>query len=276
MNAMLPQTYRIRTKHRETKNVFTVELVPARSDAPGVPAFAPGQFNMLYGFGVGEAAISISGDSTKHESLVHTIRTAGSVTDALDALHPGDTVGLRGPFGGAWPIEAACGLDLILMAGGIGLAPLRPVLYHILNHRDDFERVSLVYGARSPDDLLYADELAEWRSRMDLDVDITVDTAGPHWHGNVGVVTNLLNRSPVSPKETLAMICGPEVMMRHCARELGQIGVREDRIYLSLERNMRCAIGQCGHCQYGPYFVCKNGPVFPLPAIRNLIGVREI
>jgi NAD(P)H-flavin reductase len=238
--------------------------------------FLPGQFNMLYLFGIGEVPISISGDPARPRPTVHTLRAVGAVTRGLAALAKGAVVGLRGPFGTGWPMAAARGHDVVIIGGGIGLAPLRPAIYHILAHRRDYGRVTILHGARSPRDLLHTKELERWRSRFDLEVEVTVDRAAPGWHGRVGVVTILLGRAGFDPPATVAMACGPEVMMRYAVRELVRKGVPDEQIWVSLERNMKCAVGFCGHCQFGPTFVCKDGPVFPHPRVASLLGTREV
>lgn len=170
----------------------------------------------------------------------------------------------------------AAGHDIVFVAGGIGLAPLRPAIYHVLGHRDQYGRVVLVYGARSPRDLLYENELMEWRGRFDLEIAVTVDTADRSWRGSVGVVTNLIPRAPFDPLDSVAFVCGPEVMMIFAGEALEKRGVRSSRIHLSMERNMKCGVGLCGHCQFGKDFVCKDGPVFTLEQIRPRLDVREV
>jgi NAD(P)H-flavin reductase len=231
---------------------------------------------MLYIFGVGEIPISISGDPARSERIVHTTRAVGTVTNAMRKLKAEDSLGLRGPFGTAWPVKAARGQDIVLVAGGIGLAPLRPVLYEILSHREAYGKIVLLYGTRSPDDILFRKELNQWRSRFDLDVHVTVDYANKDWRGNVGVVTKLIPRAPFDPANTIAMICGPEVMMRFSVVELQKRGLSAANIYVSMERNMKCAIGLCGHCQFGPLFICHDGPVFVYPKIEGWINRREV
>jgi len=271
---MLPRLCAVRRMWEETHDTFTMELEGPAGAAP--TPFAPGQFCMLYVYGVGEIPISISGDPARPEVLVHTTRVVGTVTRALRALKPGSVLGVRGPFGTAWPLEEAVGSDVVLVAGGIGLAPLRPALCQILARRERYGKVVLLYGARSPQDILYRREIERWRAKLDLDVYVTVDRASTSWRGSVGVVTTLIPRAPFDPTSTVALVCGPEVMMRFTVHELLARGVREDAIHVSLERNMKCAIGLCGHCQYGPMFICKDGPVFAYSAIRPLFGKREI
>jgi NAD(P)H-flavin reductase len=268
---MLPVLVRIRERRAETPGVFTLTL-----EAPATGwTFRPGQFNMLYVFGVGEAAISLSGDPADQTRLVHTIRAVGSVTEALARLQVGDTLGLRGPFGSAWPLEEARGQDVVIVAGGIGLPPLRPVIYHLLRQRSDFGRVVLVYGARTPTDVLYADELDQWRKCDDVQVLVAVDQGDPSWRGAVGLVTELFPRCRFNAQRTIGLVCGPEVMMRFVIREFLKRRVGEDRLFLSLERNMQCAVGFCGHCQFGPEFVCLDGPVFRYDRIQLFFSVRE-
>ncbi|MFN0123183.1 MAG: FAD/NAD(P)-binding protein [Blastocatellia bacterium] len=271
---MLPEAYRIERVRRETHDTFTLELRPVNGGS--VKTFAPGQFNMLYVFGTGESAISISGDPATSDRLVHTVRAVGTVTRAMQKLRRGDVIGVRGPFGASWPVEEARGRDLVIVTGGIGLAPLRPVIYQVLANREKYGRIVLLYGARTPRDLLFARELEKWRGQFHLDAEVTLDTATSEWRGNVGVVTRLIPAALFDPLRALALVCGPEVMMRFTVQELRKRGMRDENIYLSLERNMKCAIGFCGHCQYGPTFTCRDGPVFRYDAIKWLFGKREL
>jgi NAD(P)H-flavin reductase len=264
----------VRRLVRETDDTFTVELQPA--DGARRTAFAPGQFNMVYVFGVGEIPISISGDPLRARTLLHTTREVGAVTRAMRQLRPGDVVGVRGPFGTHWPVAEAEGNDVVIVAGGIGLAPLRPALYSLLARREKYGRVVLLYGARTPTDILYRRELEQWRARFDLEVYATVDRAMSGWRGNVGVVTALVPRAPFDALNTVAMVCGPEVMMRFTVLELQKRGVAADSIFLSLERNMKCAVGFCGHCQLGPVFVCKDGPVFRYDRVKDWLARWEV
>lgn len=257
---------------RETHDTFTLEIEPAR----GALAFRPGQFNMVYAFGAGEVPLSLSGDPGKPGRVVHTTREVGAVTRALGRLRVGAALGVRGPFGRAWPLDAAVGRDVVVAAGGIGLAPLRPLLHEIAARRREFARVVLLYGTRSPEDLLFRRQLERWVESAGLTLSITVDHATRGWPGNVGVVTALVPLAPFDGARTTAFVCGPEVMMRLMADALGRRGVSDDHIHVSLERNMKCALGFCGHCQLGPEFVCKEGPVFPWSRVRHLLTVREV
>jgi NAD(P)H-flavin reductase len=272
---MCPQRYRVESVARETRDTFTLSLEPSKNE--GLPGFAPGQFSMLYVFGVGELPISISGDPGLQAQLLYTVRSVGPATQALVSLSPGDWLGVRGPFGTAWPLEAVRGKDVLIITGGIGLAPLRPAIYHVLRHRDDYVRLIVLYGARSPGDLLYKKELSTWARSPDTQVLTTVDYGGVNWRGRVGVVTTLFRHLRMHPDKTVAFICGPEIMMRYVINELEENrGVLASDIYLSMERNMKCAVGLCGHCQYGPYFICKDGPVFCYQRLQNLLGKHEL
>ncbi len=271
---MVPLPYRVSWRRPDLADTVTLALEPV-DDAIARPT--AGQFDMVWEPGVGEVPISVSGlpGDDAEGPLEHTIRAVGPVTTALCAKEVGDVVGLRGPFGHGWDLRRADGRDLLIVAGGLGLAPVRPVVTHALNDRDRFGRVVLLLGARDPESVLYADQLERWRGRFDVDVEVTVDTATPAWHGDVGMVTKLLDRAPVTPADTTAIVCGPEVMMRVLAGSLLDRGVPAGEIWLSLERNMRCAIGHCGHCQLGPLFVCKDGPVVPWTDARPLVVARE-
>lgn len=266
----LPRPLRIAGVRQEIARVFTLEF-----ETPEGFAFQPGQFNMLYAHGAGEVPISIAGDAAEPERLVHTIRAVGNVTGVMERLSAGDTVGLRGPYGTAWPMDAARGCDLLFVAGGLGLAPLRPAILHALRHRDAYGRITVLYGARAPDDMLYQAELARWRGRFDLRVEAIVDRAGRDWRGPVGVVTRLLDTTPVEPDDVV-MMCGPEVMMRFVARALVQRGLPPEALWVSLERSMKCGVGLCGHCQFAGSFVCKDGPVYRYDRVAPLLAVREV
>lgn len=271
--AMLPRPFRVAARFEETHDTVTLEFEP--TDGDGI-RFAPGQFTMLYLFGIGEVPISIAGGEEDGRTLVHTVRSVGAVTEAIWSLGEGEQVGIRGPYGVGWPIEEAEGKDLIVAAGGLGLAPLRAVVQHVAEHRDRFGAVSLLYGTRSPTDMLYEDELRDWRTRFQVDVGVTVDRSDEGWQGNVGVVTSLLPGANFDPANTIAMVCGPEVMMKVVARELVSRGVEPADVYISLERNMKCAIGFCGHCQFGPDFVCRDGPVVAYARVMERMRVAQL
>jgi NAD(P)H-flavin reductase len=270
--ALAPAWFTVREVRPELADTVTLELQPRQGDF----SFAPGQFTMLTAFGIGEIPISISGDPADTTRLTQTVRGVGAVSRAIVEMRSGDQIGVRGPFGTEWPVAHARGRDVVFVAGGIGLAPLRPAICSVLSDRDRFDRVAILYGARSPRDLLFAEDLTTWRARFDLDVLITVDSADRGWRGSVGVVTKLIDRAPFDPARTTAFVCGPEVMMRFSAERLMAGGVPPRDVHVSMERNMQCGIGLCGHCQFGPTFVCKDGPVYRWSDIAPLLAVREI
>jgi NAD(P)H-flavin reductase len=272
-------TATVRRIVRETPDTATYWLTITDPWARTTYHFEPGQFNMLYVFGAGEVPISISSDPDSPARLAHTVRATGRVTNAFPSLHPGDQVGLRGPFGRPWPVHAAAGGDLLIVAGGLGLAPVRPAIYHALNHRERFGRVVVLVGARGPEHLLYGGELDAWGHWMrgrGVEVGITVDVADEPWPYGVGVVTTLFPGAAIDPTRTTALVCGPEMMMRFAARDLLALGIPGDRIHVSMERNMQCGVRLCGRCQFGPTFVCADGPVFPYEEIADLLEVDAL
>ena len=224
VDPMLPKPARVVQVDKDTHDTFTLSLEAGNGN--GQPAFAPGQFSMLYVFGVGELPISISGDPEEPGRLVYTVRSVGKATNALVTRRPGDQVGVRGPYGTSWPMTQARGKDLLVIAGGIGLAPLRPAIYHILRHRGDYRRLIVLYGARSPQDALYRKQLTAWTYLPDTQILTTVDYGGLRWRGYVGVVTTLFRYVRLQPERTVALICGPEIMMRYVIRELEVRGSR--------------------------------------------------
>jgi len=271
--SMTPLPYRVVRNQRENHDNWTLELEPVEE---ALDPIGPGQFTMLYVFGVGEVPISSSGNPAEPRRLVHTIRAVGAVTKALCALEPGDVLGARGPFGNRWPLEAARGRDLVLVGGGVGLPPLRPVVYHALAHRVELGELMLLYGGRTPADLLFTHELETWRNEHDMRVEVTVDAARSDWHGRVGVVTTLIPGAPLVADEAVAFVVGPEIMMRYTARALLDRGLDPDRIWVSMERTMRCGVGLCGHCQLGPTLICRDGPVYRWDEIEPLLRVDEL
>lgn len=271
---MRPHPFRVLEIAAEIPGCMTLRVEP--DGATGEAAFAPGQFCMIYVFGRGEVPISVSGDPAKSGELTFTVMAVGSVTQSLCAVKPGDVIGLRGPFGSAWPLDTIKGRDVIVMAGGLGLAPLRPSLYRMLRNRNDYGNIVLLYGTRQPESIAFSRELAEWRQREPIDVGVTVDTAGRDWPGKVGVVTELLKGRNVDPANTSALICGPEIMMRFSAYALLDLGVAAENIHVSMERNMKCAVRMCGRCQYGPFFLCAEGPVFSFDRVERLFRIREV
>lgn len=274
--AVVPAFYRVASRREDTGDTVTVELA---EPAGPVPAFAPGQFAMLTAFGVGEVPISVSGlgDSGggRARRLQHTLRAVGAVTRALCSVQPGGLIGVRGPFGAGWDVASAAGRDIVIVAGGIGLAPLRPVVLTALADRSRYRRIVLLAGTRTPGDLLFADELEQWRGDG-VEVAVTVDQADSGWGGQVGLVTALIKPAGLAPGNSVAFICGPDIMMRVTADALAALGIPAGRIRVSLERDMRCGAGWCGHCQLGPLLVCRDGPVVGYDRAAALMRVREL
>ncbi|CAN5131386.1 FAD/NAD(P)-binding protein [soil metagenome] len=270
---MLPRRFRIGRTRQDTRDTYTFELEPV----DGEPlVYAAGQFTMLDAFGVGEAPISISGNPLSLGPVEHTIRDVGVVTHALITAPSGAVLGVRGPFGTSWDVTDAAGGDVVFVAGGIGLAPLRGAILELIAQRDRYERVVLLYGVRTPEDILFGDELRTWAKDHGIVVEVTVDNAQHAWRGRVGLVTQLVPRAGFDARRTTAFVCGPEVMMRYVASALVDRGVRENRIRLSMERNMKCGVGLCGHCQLRELFVCVDGPVLTYDRLAPLLSCREL
>jgi anaerobic sulfite reductase subunit B len=268
---MTPQPHVIRSRGRETADTWTLELEPMTGETIDPQ---PGQFAMLTAYGVGEVPISLSsrgGDG----SLVHTIRDVGAVTAELCRIPRGGMIGVRGPFGTTWPLEGARGADVVVLAGGLGLAPLRPAVEGLLAQSGSYGSLLLLYGARTPGDLLYPQQLEDWRDEG-LEVRLTVDAGTRSWLDRVGFVSELLTDVTFDHASSVALVCGPEVMMRVTVAALIQLGVTVDRIYVSLERSMSCGIGHCGHCQLGPMLICRDGPVFTWDQVARWLSVREL
>jgi 2-polyprenylphenol hydroxylase and related flavodoxin oxidoreductases len=272
---LLPQWAEIVKIVPEAEGVSTFHLKFTDPEVQSRYRFAPGQFNMLYVPGDGEAAISMSSDfETASGLLVHTIRHIGNVTRATSRLKIGDVVGIRGPFGTSWPLDAIEGMDVVIACGGIGLPPLRGAIYHIIRNRAKYGKITLLYGARTPKDLMFPSEYEAWQ-KADMDIQVTVDRGDDSWTGRVGVVPMWFYHFRVDPHKTAVLTCGPEIMMRFVIYEALARRIPSENIYVSLERNMKCGQGACGHCQQGPYFICKDGPVFPFKALENIFNVEE-
>jgi NAD(P)H-flavin reductase len=269
----VPRPFVVTASRQDTQDTHTLELA-AVDDEP--MAFAAGQFTMMHAFGAGEVPISISGDPAQPERLVHTIRSVGPVTRSLVGSPPGAVLGIRGPFGTGWEVSGGKGGDIVFVAGGIGLAPLRPAVLEVCVDRADYGRVSLLYGARTPEDILYEEDLRDWAARYDIDVQVTVDNGQHAWRGRVGLVTQLVSRVRFTGSDTLALVCGPEVMMRYAALALGERGVPAAKLRLSMERNMKCGVGLCGHCQLREFFLCVDGPVLTYDRLKPLMARAEL
>jgi NAD(P)H-flavin reductase len=269
---MVPMPFRITRVIREIPGVYTWHLKPL----DGKPFhYRPGQFNMVYQFGVGEIPVSISGDCREPDTLVHTIRAVGPVTNAMQQLRAGTVVGIRGPFGRPWPIDEVVGSDIVFVTSTIGLAPLRGLIYEVLHRREDFGKVIICYGTRGTDDIMYEEDLHRWRARFDTNVHLTVHSAPSGYRGRVGSVASAIRAARPDWAATTAFVCRSEALTRQAVDTLGELGVTKDRVWVTLERNMQCAIGLCGHCQIGTTFVCKDGPVYRYDEIEHLYSVRE-
>lgn len=276
MDTWMPAAARILKVRPENFNTLTYTMQFVDEEIRRQYRFIPGQFNMVYVPGVGEAAISMSSNPSRTDTIDHTIRKVGSVTRAVERYEEGRVVGLRGPFGRGWPLEEIPGHDVVIVAGGIGLAPLRPIVYWLLENRDQVRRVVLLYGCRTPEDRVFAEELEEWDRRGAIEVLVTVDNATGDWVGPVGVVTSLLPRIKVSAARTIVLVCGPKVLNRVAAWNFLQLHVPPNHVYVSLERNMNCGFRRCGHCQFGGKFVCSDGPVFCFSEIANIFAKEDI
>ena len=258
----------------EATGIFTLRLRFTDSTVQSNYSFQPGQFNMIYLYGVGEVAISIVSDPRDEHLYDHTIRMVGRVTRGLMQLRAGEYVGIRGPFGRGWPLPEVQGRDVLIVTGGLGCAPTVSVINYVLNRRERFGRLIIMQGVKHADDLLWRDRYAQWEQQPDTDVVIAADTGSVLWPWHVGHVTDLFDNIHLNPVQTVAMMCGPEGMMRAAITQLTQRGMDQGEIYLSMERNMQCAVGHCGHCQYGGKFICKDGPVFSYPEVKELLGVK--
>jgi NAD(P)H-flavin reductase len=271
MSPYLPREALVVGRTEESANTFSLHL----QLTDGEPYdFAPGQFNMLYLYGCGEVPISIVSDDPQSGVLTHTVRALGRITKGLQQLAVGDRLGLRGPYGRGWPMAEARGHDLVIVTGGLGCAPSVSIIHHVLRHRADYGELNILQGVKHTDDLIWREQYDAWAALPGVRVLLAADVPTPGWHGHVGLVTALFEQLSLDPPNTLAMLCGPEVMMRAAASGLHRLGLAAQDIYLSMERNMQCAIGHCGHCQIGPHFVCRDGPVFAWPALRPLLDVR--
>lgn len=275
MNGLhVPATAEIVRRTQESPSVFSLGL---RLTDPALHAayrFEPGQFNMLYLYGVGEIPISIVSDPEDGDELSHTIRVVGRVTHGFAALKVGDRIGLRGPFGRGWPLRDMHGQDLVMVTGGLGCAPLVSVINYVAQRRSDFGRVAILQGVKHMDDMIWRERYARWAQLPDVQVLLAADIAGTGWNWHVGLVTELIDKIEMDLPGARVMVCGPEPMMLASVRKLMASGVVDENIWLSLERNMQCAVGHCGHCQVGADFVCKDGPVFNYPQIRDRLGVK--
>ncbi|QDZ27105.1 FAD/NAD(P)-binding protein [Noviherbaspirillum sp. UKPF54] len=274
MNPYLPLEAQIVERVQESKTVFTLRLRLTDEAARNDYRFEPGQFNMLYLYGAGEVPISIVSDPGEPAVLGHAIRVVGRVTRAMAGLRPGERIGLRGPYGRGWPLQQAHGYDVLIVTGGLGCAPVVSVINYVLARRAAFGRLTIIQGVKHAEDLLWRDRYAYWATLPDTQVLLAADHGGPLWPWHVGLVTEVFDDARIVPERTVAMMCGPEGMMRAAVNNLLGRGIAPERIHVNMERNMQCAVGHCGHCQYGGAFVCRQGPVFSYPEVRPLFDTR--
>lgn len=273
-SAMAPIPYRVHGRVQENRDSVTLHLEPIRET---LRTPQPGEFMMLYAFGVGEIAVSVSGDCAATDgTITHTIRAVGAVSRALHDAQVSTVIGVRGPFGTSWGLAEADGRDLVIVAGGVGLAPLRPIVLDALTNRERYGRVVVIAGARSHADFLFRDELDEWAIDARIELHLTVDIPVQGWLGEIGFVTEPLHRLALQPDRTKAFLCGPEPMMRFAGEALLEKGLAQKAIRVSLERNMQCGLGWCGHCQLGPLLLCRDGPVVGYDVARPLLAVKEL
>lgn len=269
----LPQDAEIVSRVQESPTIFTLHLRFAEPDCHQQFLYSPGQFNMVYLYGVGEVPMSIVSDPDEKNIFSHTIRAIGRVTKALQKLVPGDRIGIRGPFGCGWPLEAAKGKDIVIVTGGLGCAPTVSVINYILARRNQYGNLTILQGVKHSDDFIFQQQYRQWEQSPRTQVYIAANLAGHHWPWGVGYVTDMIQPLNFDADNTIAMMCGPEMMMHAAIKALGEKRILDEAIYLSMERNMECGIGQCGHCQYGGLFVCKDGPIFAYSQIKALFSV---
>ncbi len=269
-----PHAATVVSRVQESPTIFTLRLHLDDPDAQAAFRFAPGQFNMLYLYGVGEVPVSIMSDPEEHDIIGHTIRALGRVTRGLSALQPGDRVGVRGPFGRGWPLQDLGGNDIVLVTGGLGCAPAVSVIHYVLRRRARFGKLVVIQGVKHADDLIWRMQYEQWAKLPDTQVLVAASEGAAFWPWHVGRVTELFGLARFNPERAVAMLCGPEGMMRAAAESLLGRGLPETHLYLSMERNMQCGVGRCGHCQFGGAFVCQNGPVFNWAEVKDLLGHR--
>ncbi len=270
----LPEAAEIIARRQESSSIFSIDTRFRSSSIHKDYTFHPGQFNMIYLYGVGEVAISISSDPSKNKYLTHTIRAVGRVTKALQKLKEGDVIGIRGPYGNGWPIAQAENKDVIIVTGGLGCAPTVSVINYMMARRNRYGNIKILQGVKHSDDFIFRQYYDKWKKTGDTQVHIAADQAGPKWPWVTGFVTDMIKDLPINSENTIAMMCGPEAMMGVAVKALVNKGMDEESLYLSMERNMECGLGHCGHCQYGGVFICKDGPVFAYPVIKSLFSER--
>ena len=274
INPHLPLEAEVVERIQESPTIFTLRLRFTDPVKHAAFRFAPGQFNMLYLYGVGEVPISIVSDPQDEHLFDHAIRVVGRVTRGLEQLKAGDRLGVRGPYGRGWPLKFAENKDVMVVTGGLGCAPVVSVINYVIRRRDNFRRLVIMQGVKHSDDLIWRSRYSQWSKLRDTQVLIAANVGATLWPWHVGHVTELFDKVEMDASRAMVMMCGPEGMMQAAVDRLFEHGVPEDSIYLNMERNMHCAVGLCGHCQYGGKFVCRDGPVFSYPEVKPLFGVR--
>jgi len=274
VNPHLPLEAEVVERIQESPTIFTLRLRFTDPVKHAAFRFAPGQFNMLYLYGVGEVPISIVSDPQDEHLFDHAIRVVGRVTRGLEQLKAGDRLGVRGPYGRGWPLKLAENRDVMVVTGGLGCAPVVSVINYVIRRRDNFRRLVIMQGVKHSDDLIWRSRYSQWSKLRDTQVLIAANVGATLWPWHVGHVTELFDKVEMDASRAMVMMCGPEGMMQAAVDRLFEHGVPEDSIYLNMERNMHCAVGLCGHCQYGGKFVCQDGPVFSYPEVKPLFGTR--
>lgn len=272
IDAGAPHAATVVSRTQESPSIFTLQLRLNDAAAQAAYRFAPGQFNMLYLYGVGEVAISIMSDPAERDTIGHTIRALGRVTQGLAKLQPGDQVGLRGPFGRGWPLREMSGNDIVLVTGGLGCAPVVSVIHYVLKRRERFGKLIIIQGVKHAEDLIWREQYDRWAAMPNTQVLVAASHGAALWPWHVGRVTELFSLARFRPDRAAAMMCGPEGMMQAASESLLQRGMPESRLFLSMERNMQCAVGRCGHCQLGGSFVCRDGPVYSWNQVKPLLA----
>lgn len=274
MSSRLPFEAEIIERIQESPSLFTLRLRFTDPSVHEAYQFEPGQFNMLYLYGVGEVPISIISDPRDEHIYDHTIRAVGRVTNGLSILKQGDRIGIRGPYGRGWPLEQAEQKDIVIVTGGLGCAPTVSVINYIMKRRERFGMVNIVQGVKHSSDFIWRERYDQWRSAPNTNVLVAADAGDAIWPWHIGPVTGLFDRLEFDSENVIVMMCGPEGMMRVVIHYMLEQGLSECDIWLSMERNMQCAVGHCGHCQYGDKFICKDGPVFCYEQVKDLFGVK--
>jgi sulfhydrogenase subunit gamma (sulfur reductase) len=269
-----PHVALIDRRVQESPTIFTLRLQYEDTQVQEAFEFAPGQFNMVTQFGVGEIPISIVSDPEDSHFFDHTIRVVGRVSEGMSKLQPGERVGIRGPFGRGWPMERIKGKDILLITGGLGCAPLVSVIRYLVRRREDYGHINILQGVKHADDMIWREQYDAWSQLRDMNILLAADVVNKGWRGQQGMVTELIDQPSLRTQRVVVLLCGPELMMLAAIANLRERGVQDGNIWFSTERNMQCGIGQCGHCQIGPKYVCRDGPVFCYLELADFFGSK--